>query len=306
VSDDAPNATEMMTDRTVVVTGANTGIGEQTALALARMGARVVITSRDAGRGAAAAERIASQCPRSHIEVMPLDLADFASVRSFAAAFIDRHDRLDVLIHNAGLVLRSRTITVDGNETTFQVNHLGPFLLTALFGDLLTASAPARVVVVSSDAHRQARHGIDFDDLTRDRRYRGFSVYGQTKLANILFTTELARRLDGTRVTANSLHPGLVASRFARDGDTGVLGRLAMPLLRPVSISQEAGARTSVFLASEPSLEAITGEYWYKCAIATPSSAARDDAAAQRLWELSVALTAPDGAEPNHDEQGGR
>ncbi len=293
VSNTAPNAADTMTGRTVVVTGANTGIGEQTALALARMGARVVITSRDAGRGAAAVARITSQCPRATIEMMSLDLADFASVRAFAADFLDRNDRLDVLIHNAGLVLRSRQVTVDGNETTLQVNHLGPFLLTALLGDRLAASAPARVVVVSSDAHRQARHGIAFDDLDRNGRYRGFSVYSETKLANILFTRELAQRLDGTQVTANSLHPGLVASRFARDGDTGVLGRLAMPLLRPVSISQEAGARTSVFLASEPSVEAITGEYWYKCAIATPSSSARDDAAARRLWDHSVELTAP-------------
>jgi NAD(P)-dependent dehydrogenase (short-subunit alcohol dehydrogenase family) len=281
---------DSVVESTVVVTGANTGIGKETAIGLAAAGARVVITSRDERRGADAVAEIRARSGNDRVEVMTLDLADFASVRAFAAQLAGTHERLDVLVHNAGLVLGARHETVDGNEATLQVNHLGPFLLTALLRDRLVGSAPSRVVVVASDAHKQARRGLELDDLQSTRRYRAFRVYAKTKLANILFTRELARRLTGTGVTANSLHPGFVASRFARDGDTGLLGRLAMPLLRPVALSPEQGARTSIFVASEPSLAAITGEYWYKCALATPSASARDDDAARQLWDVSEQL----------------
>jgi NAD(P)-dependent dehydrogenase (short-subunit alcohol dehydrogenase family) len=274
-----------------LVTGGNAGIGLETCVALASAGYHVVFTSRDAARGAAARAEIVSRSSNDDIDVMILDLARFASVREFASAFLDRYDRLDVLIHNAGVVLSARHETEDGNEATFQVNHLGPFLLDALLREHVIASGRARVVVVSSDAHSSARHGLDFDDLqSAHHRYRAFQVYGRTKLANILFTRELARRLTGTDVTANAVHPGFVATRFARDGDTGMLGTIVMPLLRPFALRPAQGAQTSVYVATAPELEGITGAYWVKSAPATPSRAAQDPAAAVRLWDLSEQL----------------
>jgi NAD(P)-dependent dehydrogenase (short-subunit alcohol dehydrogenase family) len=281
---------EEMAGEVVLITGGNAGIGLETAVGLARTGARVVITARDQARGEAARHDAVRRSGSGAVDVMTLDLASFASVRAFAAAFMERYDRLDVLIENAGVVLGSRSVTEDGYETTFQVNHLGHFLLTELLLDRLIASAPARIVVVTSDAHKNARGGLDFDDLQSERRYRSFSVYSKSKLANILFTRELARRLDGTGVTVNCVHPGFVASRFGRDGDTGMLGSIAMPLLRPFALNPEQGARTSVYLASDPAVEGITGAYWVKCAPVTPSDAALDDVAARRLWDVSEQL----------------
>jgi NAD(P)-dependent dehydrogenase (short-subunit alcohol dehydrogenase family) len=189
-------------------------------------------------------------------------------------------------------VLNQRRETEDGNEMTFQVNHLGPFLLTQLLREQLESGDAARVVNVASDAHKSARHGLDFDDLQSTRRYRSFGVYGRTKLANILFTRELARRWDGAGVTANAVHPGFVASSFGRDGDTGRLGTLVFPLLKPFALSPQQGAQTQVYVASAAELAGITGGYWVKSAPATPSTAAQDDAAAARLWEVSEQLVA--------------
>ena len=281
-------------DRVIVITGGNAGIGKETAVGLAQKGATVVITARDQQRGAAALEEIRGRTGRDdeRLVVMPLDLASFASIRAFASDLLDRSDRLDVLVNNAGLVLRQRRETADGFETTFGVNHLGHFLLTDLLLDRLRAGESARIVNVSSDAHKQARNGLDFDDLQSTRRYRGFAVYSKSKLANILFTRELARRLDGTNVTVNALHPGFVASRFGRDGDTGRLGDVAMLVTRPFAINAAQGALTSIHVASSPDVDGITGQYWYKCALATPSRAAQDDAAARRLWQVSEQLIA--------------
>jgi NAD(P)-dependent dehydrogenase (short-subunit alcohol dehydrogenase family) len=277
-------------DATVVVTGGNAGIGKETAVGLARQGAQVVVTARDDRRGREAVDDIRTRSGSERVEVMDLDLADLASVRTFARDFGARHDRLDVLVNNAGLVLMNRTETVDGFETTFGVNHLGPFLLTQLLLDQIRASAPSRIVVVSSDAHKQARKGLDFDDLMSQRSYSPFGVYGKTKLANIYFARELARRLDGTDTTANALHPGFVASRFARDGDGGKLGDVMMVLGRPFAISPEKGARTSVHLASSPDVTGVSGAYFYKCREKQPSATARDDEAARRLWAVSEEL----------------
>ena len=170
------------------------------------------------------------------------------------------------------------------------MNHLGHFLLTELLRDRLVASAPSRVIVVASDAHKSARRGLDFDDLQSERTYRSFGVYGKSKLANILFARELARRLAGTGVTVNSVHPGFVASRFGRDGDTGLLGKLMMPLTRPFALNATQGAQTSIYLASDPAVEGITGAYWVKSAPVEPSNAALDDDAARRLWDVSEQL----------------
>ena len=234
--------TEVLDGRVVLITGGNAGIGKETAVALASMGAQVVFTARDAARGTEALAEIRTRSGNDAVDVMPLDLARFASVREFAKRWSDEHDQLDVLVNNAGLILNSRRETDDGNEMTFQVNHLGPFLLTQLLRDQLVAGDDARVVNVASDAHSSARRGLDFDDLQSRRHYRGFRVYGKTKLANILFTRELARRWDDTGVTANAVHPGFVASSFGRDGDTGRFGALLFPLLKPFALSPEQGA----------------------------------------------------------------
>jgi len=281
---------DVMDGRVVLITSGNAGIGKETAVALASMGARVVFTARDEARGSDARTEIRTRSGSDEVEVMPLDLARFASVRDFAKRWGDEHDQLDVLVNNAGLILNSRRQTDDGYEMTFQVNHLGPFLLTQLLRDQLVAGDDARVVNVASDAHSSARRGLDFDDLQSTRHYRGFRVYGKTKLANILFTRELARRWADTGVTANAVHPGFVASSFGRDGDTGRFGALLFPLLKPFALSPEQGARTQVYVASAPELAGITGGYWVKSAPATPSAAAQDDAAAARLWQVSEEL----------------
>jgi NAD(P)-dependent dehydrogenase (short-subunit alcohol dehydrogenase family) len=283
-----------MQGKVVVITGGNAGIGKEAAVVLAQRGATVAITARDAARGAAALADIRQRAGRTDdsVAVLPLDLSSFASTRALAADLLDRYDRLDVLLNNAGLVLRDRRETAEGFEMTFGVNHLGHFLLTGLVLDRLRATPGARVVNVSSHAHKGARNGLDFDDLQSTRRYRAFAVYSRTKLANILFTRELARRLDGSGVTANALHPGLVASSFGRDGDIGRLGDIGMIFTRPFAINSEQGALTSIYLASSPDPEGITGQYWYKCALSTPSRAAQDDDAARRLWTVSEELIA--------------
>jgi NAD(P)-dependent dehydrogenase (short-subunit alcohol dehydrogenase family) len=256
------------------------------------MGAQVTITSRDAERGRVAVDDIRARSGRSDVAVLPLDLAQLASVRELATSFAARHDMLDVLVNNAGLVLRTRRETVDGYEMTFQVNHLGHFLLTLQLRDRLIAARPSRVVNVASIAHTWARRGLDFDDLQSCRRYHSLAVYSRTKLANVLFTRELARRWAGSGVSANALHPGVVASRWGRDGDTGALGPLLFPLVKPFVLTVAQGAQTSVYLASAPELEGVTGGYWARSAPGSPSAAARDAAAAARLWDASVALVA--------------
>jgi len=193
-------------------------------------------------------------------------------------------------VNNAGVVLRRRHETDDGYEMTFQVNHLAPFLLTVLLHDRLAAAEDARVVNVASVAHRLAGRGLDFDDLQGRRRYRALDAYCQTKLANILFTRELARRWAADDVTANAVNPGYVASRWGRDGDLSPVASLFLVLGRPFAQSPAVGARTQVYLASAPELAAVTGGYWARSAAATPSRAALDDAAAARLWDVSEEL----------------
>jgi len=282
-----------MNGKRVVITGGNTGIGKEAAVGVASAGAQVVITARNEERGRAARQEIADRSGSSSVEVMPLDLASFRSIRSFAADFLGRFDQLDVLVNNAGLIHRRRTETEDGFETTFGVNHLGHFLLTDLLLDRLRASAPARVVVVSSDAHKGARQGLDFDDLQSERRYRWGKAYSKSKLANIYFARELARRLDGSGVTANALHPGFVRSEFGRGGDLGpVYGFGIRYVAGPFAISPEKGARTSIYLASSPEVEGATGGYYYRCQAKKPSQQAQDEDAARRLWGASEKLIA--------------
>ena len=280
-----------MRGKTVVITGGNGGIGKETAVALARDGARIIITARDPARGAAAVEDIVARSGSTDVEQMHLDLASLASIRTFAGLLPTRIDRLSVLINNAGVILRRRQTTSDGFEMTFGVNHLGHFLLTDLLHDLLERGAPSRVVVVASDAYKGARRGLDFDDLNLEHsRYGPFRAYCRSKLANILFTRELARRLDGSGITANAVHPGIVATRLARDGDAGWLGNLGMKLSSPFFQTPEQGARTSVYAASAPELESITGAYFASSLPAPTNRQAMDMAAARRLWDASEEL----------------
>jgi NAD(P)-dependent dehydrogenase (short-subunit alcohol dehydrogenase family) len=197
---------------------------------------------------------------------------------------------LDVLVNNAGLVLSARAETVDGFEATFATNHLGPFLLTNLLLDRLRASAPARVVTVASTAHNAARKGIPFDDLQSTKHYRGMRVYGQSKLANTLFTIELARRCEGSGVTANSLHPGTVRSGYGGSGDARGFLAFGIKIASPFFLSSAKGARTSVYLASSPEVEGVSGEYFVKCKPRKPRQWALDPEAARRLWEVSEEL----------------
>lgn len=276
--------------KTVLITGGNAGIGLETGVGLAKLGARVLVTSRDAAKGAVAVEDIKVRSGSEAVEAVTLDLASFASIRACASDVLQLAPRLDVLVLNAGQVNAKRTETEEGFETTFGVNHLGHFLLTTLLLDRMRQSAPSRVVVVSSHAHKSARRGLDFSDLQAEHRYRAFDAYGKSKLANIYFANELARRLERTDVTANSLHPGFVTSRFGKDGDLGLMGKLGMPIAQPFAISQEAGALTPIWLSSSSDVDGVTGLYFYKRAAAETSKAAHDDEAARRLWAVSEEL----------------
>lgn len=279
---------------TILITGGNTGIGKETAVALARAGASVTITARDAAKGQAALDEIRTRSGNTDVAVMDLDLASFASVREFASRYADAHASLDVLVNNAGLMLTSYRQTIDGNEMTFQVNHLGPFLLTNLLRDPLVAAGDARVVNVSSDAHKQGGKALDFDALQSPggvNARNSMNVYGRTKLENILFTRELARRWAAQGVTTNAVHPGFVRSGFGRDGDGGKLFDVLMPVIQLIALSAEQGAYTSVYVASSPDVADVTGKFFVKCKPVTPSAAAQDDAAAARLWDVSAELT---------------
>lgn len=275
-----------MTGKVCVVTGASSGIGKATALALARLGADVIIVCRDKARGEAAMAELGAAAGASVRQLEITDLSRLQDVRDLAAR-LSELDRLDVLVNNAGLVLADRRVSADGFEYTFAVNHLAPFLLTNLLREKLVASAPARVVTVASAAHRAAR--LDLADLQLTRHYNGWRAYANSKLANIAFTTELAARLAGSGVTANCLHPGSVSSGFGREGST--LLRLGLGLGRWFLLTPGQGADTVVYLASSPQVEGVTGGYFVKRMLRSPSHAARDSATARRLWEISADLT---------------
>ena len=275
-----------MRGRTCLVTGGTSGIGRATVLELARLGATVGVVGRDQSRGAAIVKEISAVSGNADIELFVADLAVQSSVRGLAAQVLDRYPAVHVLVNNAGVSLSARSVTPDGLETTFAVNHLAPFLLTNLLLDVLRRSAPSRVITVTSTAFRQAR--IRFDDLQGERRFRGIRAYNQSKLANVLFTLELARRLEGSGVTANCVHPGVVRSNLGHDSPlfrtiTGVMGRfLATP---------EEGARTSVHVASAPELERVTGRFFRNSAEAPLPAHSQDQAVAAQLWKVSEQLT---------------
>lgn len=281
-----------MQGRVCLVTGASNGIGKAAALELAGMGASLVLLCRDRARGEAAMAGISGRSGNRDIALLVADLSSQRQVRAAATAFLESGRPLHVLLNNAGAIHAERTLTEDGIETTFAVNHLGPFLLTRLLLDRLRESGRARIVNVASELHRRGYGGgrIAFDDLNGERRYGGWRAYGQSKLANILFTRELARRLDGTGITANAVHPGVVATGFGRNNRTGWMPYL-QALYRPFSRSAGKGADTPVWLATAPLLEDVTGRYYVDRKERRPAPQALHDADAARLWQVSEEMT---------------
>jgi len=275
-----------MRSKVCLVTGANSGIGKATALALATRGATVAMVCRDRGRGEAARAEIAEMSGNEAVELLVADLSSQGATRKLAEEFARRHRRLDVLVNNAGAIIGTRRLTEDGVEATFALNHLAYFLLTNLLLDVLKASAPSRIVNVSSNAHKGAT--INFDDLQMERGYAGMRAYGHSKLANVLFTYELARRLEGTGVAANCMHPGVVATKLAKDAALWL--RILWPLMSPMLLSPEKGAETVVYLASSPDVEGVTGEYFVEKTPVTSSAESHSEEVAKRLWDISAEL----------------
>ncbi|HUC68191.1 MAG TPA: SDR family oxidoreductase [Stellaceae bacterium] len=281
------NGKAAMAGKLCVVTGATSGIGLVAAERLAAAGARLILVGRDKARGEAARTRIQRHAPGAQLTLRYADLSLVAEMNRLAAEIAAAEPRIDVLINNAGAMFTSRSVTADGLERTFALNHMAYFVLASRLRGALATAAPARIVNVASEAHRG--NVLDFADLQSARGYRGFRVYGRSKLANILFTRELARRLEGSGITANCLHPGFVASRFG-DNNPG-LPRLGIGIAkRFFALSPEQGAETVVYLAASPEVAGVTGGYFDKCRVRLPSAQAQDDAAARRLWEESAKL----------------
>ncbi|MDA4113259.1 MAG: SDR family oxidoreductase [Thaumarchaeota archaeon] len=283
--------------KTCMITGSNSGIGKAASVAVARMGATVVMVCRDAAKGESARRDIivTSGAKSEDVTLMLADLSSLDSVRQLAADFLKKDQKLHVLINNAGLVLGDRRVTKDGLETTFVVNYLSHFLLTNLLLGAIRSAAPSRIINVSSEAHT-AGH-IEFEDLQAQKNYGGMRAYSQSKLAQVLFTHELARRLAGTGVTVNSLHPGVVATNWGRHS-VGAMS-VGLRLISPFMTSPEKGAETSVYLASSPDVAEVTGKYFDKKKETSSSPESNDDAEALRLWKVSLALVGlPDSQSP--------
>ena len=279
------NASNQLTGKICLITGGNAGIGLATAIGVGQLGAHVVIVSRDEGRGETAVTQIKHAAQTDDVDLLVADLSSQAQIRQLAAAFQARYAHLHILINNAGIIPRTRQVSEDGFELQFAVNHLAYFLLTNLLLDRLIASAPARIVNVSSMVHDWAT--LDFADLQNERSYRATAVYGQTKLMNVLFTNELARRLAGTGVTANSLHPGVIPTKL----NASYMGRSAPT----ASMSQlESGAETSIYLAASPEVEGKTGMYFSNRQAQRSAKITYDEAAAAKLWQISAEMTGLD------------
>lgn len=277
-----------MNGKRVVITGASRGIGRQTALALGEKGAHLALVVRNRELGDKVAEEVKALGKGGDVEVYVGDLSSLAEVRRVAEEYLEKHDTLDVLVNNAGALIMERKVTKDGYEATFATNHLAYFLMTDKLLGALEKTPGARIVNVASEAHR--RGTISFDDLMGEKRYFGITAYAQSKLANILFTKELAKRLEGKDVTTNSLHPGAIASSFASN-NKGIVA-FAWKLASPFLLNEKNGAKTQIFLASDPSVAKVTGKYFDKCKERRPSREADDAAVASKLWERSQDLVA--------------
>jgi NAD(P)-dependent dehydrogenase (short-subunit alcohol dehydrogenase family) len=269
-----------MKDKNVLITGGNSGIGKVTAVALAKLGANVTLACRDSDKTRAALSEIGAH---GSVENLPVNLANLASVRKLAAAYLERHDKLDVLINNAGTFPAKLTLTDDGLETQFGVNHVAHFLLTDLLLDCLKASAPSRVVTVTSKLHKNG--AIDFDSFRGEQKYNSQKAYGQSKLANVLFAVELAERLEGSGVTSNLVHPGAVRTDIMRE-----MPWLLRSLINLFFIDVEKGAATNIMLASDPALETTNGQYFDQCKRDDYGDAAKDTSLRQRLWQETEAI----------------
>lgn len=276
-----------MQGKVCLVTGSSSGIGKVTARELARMGATVVMVCRNRAKGEAVQAEIRTATGNEQVDLMLADLTSLADVRRVADEFKQKYTRLHVLIHNAGGANSVRKVTPDGFEATFAANYLAPFLLTEQLLDVLKASAPARIVNVSSAAHQGGR--IDFEDLQGEKRYNTWKAYGQAKLALLLFTYELARQLEGSGVTVNALHPGVIASNF--DQGLNSFLRFGWKLISPLLSSVEQGAQTTLYLATSPEVEGISGKYFANRKERKSSSRSYDEAARLRLWQVSEELT---------------
>ena len=277
-----------MKDKVCLITGGTDGIGKAAAYGLAIQGAKLLVHGRDPDKGARAVAELKARSGNPAIEFLQADFSSLADVRRLAAAVMEHTPRIDVLVNNAGGVFGKRVLSKDGYEMTFAVNHLAPFLLTHLLVDTLKSATPSRIVTTASDAHRGSR--ILFDDLQATRKYSPMGAYGRSKLANVLFTRALAKRLQGTAVTATCLHPGFVRTNFGRDIDVSPLLRGIFRLIARFARSPEKGAETVIYLASSPQVQGASGGYYFDCKLTPPSSAAQDDSAAEKLWEVSERL----------------
>ena len=278
-----------MQGKTVVVTGGTSGIGEVAALNLAGQGARIVLIARDLARGEATLAKLRQANPSAQHTAHYGDLSVIADMKRVAQTVAASESRIDALINNAGAVFLARKVSADGLEMTFATNHMAYFVVTNILLDRLKSTPGARIVSTASDAHKSGK--LDFDDLQSEKSYSSFRVYGTSKLCNILFTRELARRLEGTGVTANCLHPGFVGTRFGQNNASNIFLKLLARGIMAFGLSPEEGAKTIIHLASSPDVATISGEYFYKCKVEEPTQAAQDDAAAKRLWEVSSKLS---------------
>src|SRR5947209_1670135 len=305
IATDAPEAGRpLMAGKTVLVTGATGGIGKATAIGLARLGARVAITGRDMARAEAAAADIRAAADNAAVDAFAADLSSQTEVRRLAREVLDRYPRLDVLVNNVGGFWAHRHVTADGLEHTLALNHLAPFLLTMLLLDRLKASAPARIVTVASGAHTAGR--LEFDDLQGERKYSGQRAYNASKLMNVMFTYELARRLRGSGVTATVLHPGVVSTAFGAE-DQAAFFTILSPLMRPFMKTTAQGAATSTYLPSSPQAEGVSGVYYSNSKPKKSSTSSYDSAAARHLWQVStdlVGLTTADWVQHTRHPEG--
>ncbi len=277
-----------MKDKVCVITGGTDGIGKAAAYGLAVQGAKLLVHGRDPDKGARAVAELKARSGNPAIEFLQADFSSLADVRRLAAAVMEHTPRVDVLVNNAGGIFTKRALSKDGYEMTFAVNHLAPFLLTHLLLSTLKSGAPSRIVTTASNAHRGSQ--ILFDDLQATRKYSAMGAYGSSKLANILFTRSLAKRLQGSAVTATCLHPGFVRTSFGRNNDFSPLLKSIFGLISRFARSPEKGAETVIYLASSPHVQGASGGYYFDCKLTPPSAAGQDDGAAERLWEVSEDL----------------